>query len=239
VAEQSVIPIDAATPPAIAALIGCAVTTGIGAVLDTARVRPGESVVVIGAGAVGLSAVMGAALAGADPIIALDTVPQKMDLARRAGATDALLAGPHVPAAETVAHIRELTAGGADHVLEAIGRVATVELALDLVRPGGTVTLVGMTPQGDRAGIDVYRFVEEGKRLLGSNYGSAIPALAFPRIARLYAAGRLPLDLLVSGRITLDGIGGALDALRSGDGVRRVVAFDRGSGPRIPRSDAS
>ncbi len=116
--------------------------------------------------------------------------------------------------------------GGADHALEAIGLTRTIELAVELIRPGGTATLVGMTPQGERAGIDVYRFVEEGKRLLGSNYGSAVPAIAFPRIARLYAAGRLPLDLLVTERIELDGIEGALEAMRRRDGLRRVVRFD-------------
>lgn len=226
VAEQAAIPVDPGTPPAIAALIGCAVTTGIGAVLDTARVRPGDSAVVIGAGAVGLSAVMGAALAGADPIVALDTVTEKLDLARQAGATHVVLVAPAVATSDTVREVRELTAGGADHVFEAIGLVRTVELAVELVRTGGTVTLVGMTPQGQRAAIDVYRFVEDGKRLLGSNYGSAMPARAFPRIARLYAAGRLPLDLLVSERISLTGIEAALAAMRAGSGVRRVITFD-------------
>lgn len=225
VVAQAAVPVDPRTPPAIAALIGCAVTTGVGAVLDTARVRPGESVVVIGAGAVGLSVVMAAALTGADPIVALDTVPAKLDLARQAGATHTLLVGPTVLTAATVSDVRERTAGGADHVFEAVGRVASVELAVELARRGGAVTLVGMTPQGDRAGVDVYRFVEDGKRLLGCNYGSAVPAVAFPRIARLYAAGRLPLDLLVSERITLGGIDAALAAMRAGSGVRRVITF--------------
>ena len=93
------------------------------------------------------------------------------------------------------------------------------------MRPGGTVTLVGMTPQGRRAGIDVYRFVEDGKQLRGSNYGSATPAVDFPRIASLYAEGRLPLDLLVTERIGLEGVEGALDAMRRGDGARRVVVY--------------
>lgn len=213
VAAGAAIPIDPRTPPEIAALIGCAVTTGVGAVRSTARIRAGESVVVIGIGGVGLSAVMGAAAAGADPITAIDSSPAKLDLARRAGAHRTLRA---VAAGEAI---------GADHVLECIGLVETVELAVDLVRPGGTVTLVGMTPQGDRAGFDVYRFVEDGKRIVGSNYGSAVPARDFPRIASEHVAGTLPLDLLVTERIGLDGLSNAFDAMRRRDGARRVVVY--------------
>jgi S-(hydroxymethyl)glutathione dehydrogenase/alcohol dehydrogenase len=223
VAAEAAVPIDPTTPPEIAALIGCAVTTGVGAAIDTAGLRPGESVVVIGAGGVGISVVMGAALAGALPIVVIDTAAANLDVARVAGASDTVLStGDDEALRDTVLG---LLPGGADHALEAIGLTSTIELAVELVRPGGTVTLVGMTPQGDRAGIDVYRFVEDGKRLLGSNYGSAVPAIAFPRIARLYAAGRLPLDLLVTERIDLEGIEGALEAMRRRDGLRRVVRY--------------
>ena len=174
--------------------------------------------VVIGAGGVGLSAVMGARFADAGPIVVIDTNPEKLELARRAGAT-------HAFQPSEAEAIRDLTDGGADHVLEAIGLTETVEQAIELVRPGGIVTLVGMTAQGRRAGIDVYRFVEDGKQLRGSNYGSATPAIDFPRIASLYADGRLPLDLLVTERIGLEGVEGALDAMRRGDGARRVVVY--------------
>ncbi|OGN87913.1 MAG: hypothetical protein A2X23_12615 [Chloroflexi bacterium GWC2_73_18] len=243
VAAGAAIPVDPATPPEIAALIGCAVTTGVGAATKTAAVRPGESVVVIGLGGVGLSVVMGAALAGADPIIAVDRVPEKLAVARLAGATHGLQAGggprPGVRAGRGVraaaegalspeeirATVRDLTGGGADHAFEAIGLTATVEQAVELVRLGGTVTLVGMTPQGQRAGIDVYDFVEQGKVLRGSTYGSAVPALDFPRIARLYLEDRLPLDLLVGERIGLEGIDSALAAMRRGEGLRRVVVY--------------
>jgi Zn-dependent alcohol dehydrogenase len=216
VAASAAIPVDPNTPPEIAALIGCGVTTGIGAVVNTAGVRAGESVVVIGMGGVGLSAVMGATLAEARTIVALDTNDAKLELARQAGVTDATTDPAEVDA---------LTDGGADHVIEAIGLTSTVEMAIDLVRPGGTVTLVGMTPQGERAGFDVYRLVEEGKQIRGSNYGSATPAVDFPRIARLYADGRLPLDLLVTETIGLEDVNRALGALRRGDGARRVVAY--------------
>ncbi len=218
VASQAAIPIDPRTPPEIAALIGCAVTTGIGAVLNTANVQAGESVVVIGAGGVGLSVVIGAAHVGASPIIAVDAQLAKLDVARRAGATHALLGS------ETAA-VGELTNGGADHVFEAIGLTETIERAIELARPGGAVTLVGMTPQEQRAGFDVYRFVEDGKVIRGSNYGSATPAKDFPRIASLYNEGGLPLDVLISERIDLEGVGAALDAMRSRDGARRVVVY--------------
>jgi S-(hydroxymethyl)glutathione dehydrogenase / alcohol dehydrogenase len=213
VAASSAIRVDPQTPPEIAALIGCAVTTGIGAVRTTAQVKPGESVVVIGVGGVGLSAIIGAVAQGAQPVTAIDASPAKLDVAIEAGANRALLAS------------EADQAGGADHVLECIGLVETVELAIDLVRPGGTVTLVGMTPQGDRASFDVYRFVEDGKTIRGSNYGSADPARDFPAIAAEYREGQLPLDLLISERIGLDRLDGAFDAMRRGDGTRRVIVY--------------
>jgi len=223
VAAEAAIPIDPALPAAEAALLGCAVTTGVGAATRTAEVRAGETVVVIGLGGVGLSAVMGARLAGAARIVAVDRVAAKLELARGIGATDTVLAGD---GAATRAALLRLLPGGADHALEAIGLAATAELALDVVRPGGTVTLVGMTPQGVRAGVDIYDFVERGIRLLGCNYGSAIPAETFPELARHAAAGRLPVARLIEERIGLDDVAAAFEALRRGDGARRVVVFD-------------
>jgi S-(hydroxymethyl)glutathione dehydrogenase/alcohol dehydrogenase len=213
VARSAAVKVDPRTPPEIAALIGCAVTTGIGAVRNTAQVKAGESVTVIGLGGVGLSAVMGAAAAGAHPIVAVDASPAKLELGIRAGAHQSLLAEEATQAA------------GTDHVLECIGLVETVELAIDLVRPGGTVTLVGMTPQGHRASFDVYRLVEDGKRIIGSNYGSAVPARDFPRIATEYLDGRLPLDLLITQHIRLEELDRAFAAMRQGDGARRVIVY--------------
>jgi S-(hydroxymethyl)glutathione dehydrogenase/alcohol dehydrogenase len=212
------IPVDPRTPHDVAALIGCAATTGVGAVRSTAGIRAGDSVVVIGLGGVGLSALMAAVEAGATTI-AIDSQPDKLALALELGASHAL------EPPEASDRVRRLTDGGADHVLEAIGLVATSELALRCVRPGGTVTLVGMVPQADRIPVDGYRFVEDGIRLLGSNYGSAVPARDFPRIASDVVAGRLPLGRLVSEHITLDGIDDALAAMRRRDGARRVVMF--------------
>jgi S-(hydroxymethyl)glutathione dehydrogenase/alcohol dehydrogenase len=211
VAASAAVPVDPRTPPEIAALIGCAVTTGVGAVRATAGVQPGESVAVIGLGGVGLSAVMAAVDVGARPVVAIDTSEEKLELAARAGAHRAL-----TPEAAT-------EAAGTDHVLECIGLVTTIELAVELVRPGGTVTLVGMTPQGDRASFDVYRFVDDGKRILGSNYGSAVPERDFARIASEYVNGRLPLDLLVTERIGLEDLDRAFVAMREGRGARRVI----------------
>jgi S-(hydroxymethyl)glutathione dehydrogenase/alcohol dehydrogenase len=156
---------------------------------------------------------MGAATAGANPITAIDTSPAKLELARQAGAHRTLLADEADQAT------------GADHVLECIGLVETVELAIELARPGGTVTLVGMTPQGQRASFDVYRLVEDGKQIRGSNYGSAVPARDFPMIATQYLEGRLPLDLLITERIGLDQMEDAFEAMRRGDGARRVIVY--------------
>ena len=213
VAATAAIKVDPRTPPEVAALIGCAVTTGIGAVRNTARVKAGESVAIIGLGGVGLSAVMGAVAQGAHPVTAIDTSPAKLELAVQAGAHRTLLAD------------EAAQASGADHVLECIGLTATVELAIELARPGGTITLVGMTPQGQRASFDVYRFVEDGKVIRGSNYGSADPARDFPRIASEYLEGRLPLDLLITERIGLEQLESAFEAMRRGDGARRVIVY--------------
>ncbi|MFN8621809.1 MAG: zinc-binding dehydrogenase [Chloroflexota bacterium] len=219
VAAEAAIPVDPRTPPEVAALIGCAATTGVGAVRATAGVRADESVAVIGLGGVGLAALLAAVAAGAR-VIAVDREPDKLAVALELGADLALEPGPGLAEG-----IRRATDGGADHALECIGLRTTAEEAVDLVRPGGTVTLVGMTPQGERAGIDVYRFVEDGKRLLGSNYGSAVPARDFPAIAADVVSGRLPLERLVTGTIGLADLDGALDAMRRRDGARRVIRF--------------
>jgi S-(hydroxymethyl)glutathione dehydrogenase/alcohol dehydrogenase len=219
----SAISVDARTPHDVAALIGCAATTGVGAVRNTAGVQAGESVVIVGLGGVGLSALMAAADAGADPLIVIDTQPDKLALATELGATHAWTPD------DAPAHVRRLTDGGADHVVEAIGLTATSELAIASARPGGTVTFVGMTPQADRIALDGYRFVEDGIRLLGSNYGSAVPARDFPRIASDVLAGRLQLGRLVSEHIDLAGIDQALAAMRRREGARRIVMFEAGT----------
>jgi S-(hydroxymethyl)glutathione dehydrogenase / alcohol dehydrogenase len=226
-AEATVVPAAAAIPlpdgvdPAVAALIGCCVSTGVGAVLKTAEVSSGATVAVIGLGGVGLSCVMGATLAGASRIVAIDRVAAKLDVARSVGATDGLLAADDT--AGTRAALRDLTDGGPDFVFEAIGRVPTVELAIECLPLGGTAVLVGLTPVEARASFAVYPFVDGSRRILGSNYGFADPAADFPRYARLHLEGRLPIERLIDRRIGLDEIEGAFDRLRSGDGLRQVV----------------
>jgi len=239
VAADAAIPVDPRTDPAIAALIGCAITTGIGAVTRTARMEPGQTVAVIGLGGVGLAAVLGARLAGASRIVAIDRNAAKLDRAVELGASDVVVAAAS-PAATATA-VRALLADGlhaagssydaagavtgADHAFETSGTVAGVETALTAVRPGGTTILVGMPPQGARAGLDVYAFVESGARILASSYGSAVPAEIFPEIAGYAVDGSLPLEQLIEERIGLADVPSAFDALRRGEGARRVVIY--------------
>ena len=226
-AEATVVPVAAAIPlpdgvdPAVAALIGCCVSTGVGAVLKTAEVPAGASVAVIGLGGVGLSIVMGAVLADAGRIVAIDRVQDKLDVALGLGATDGLVAGDD--RAATIEALRDLTDGGPDYAFEAIGRTTTAELAIECLPLGGTAVLVGMTPFEARASFAVYPLVDGSRRILGSNYGFADPAVDFPRYAALHLAGRLPADRLIDRRIGLDGLEDAFDDLRAGIGLRQVV----------------
>jgi S-(hydroxymethyl)glutathione dehydrogenase / alcohol dehydrogenase len=225
-AERAVVPatgavaVPATLPPAAGALIGCAVATGVGAVLNTAAVRPGHTVVVIGCGGVGLSAVMGAALAEAAAIVAVDLSDEKLQLASDVGATHAVRAGEGADA-----ELAAILPDGPDHVFEAIGLVSTIEWAIRLLPPGGTATLVGMTPEDQRISIDPLPFTSGGRTLLGCTYGSCVPERDFPRLATLHLEGRLPIDRLISERIALDDVNLAFDRMRAGDGARRVVVF--------------
>jgi Zn-dependent alcohol dehydrogenase len=229
-AQAVVVPVAAAivipaeTDPAVAALIGCCVTTGVGAVLKTAQVPTGATVAVIGLGGVGLSCVMGGVIANASRIVAIDRQPAKLVAAETVGATHTVLAGDDPTA--TIAALHELTDGGPDFVFEAIGRVETAELAIEALPLGGTAVLVGMTPLGDRAAFDVYRFVDGSRRILGSNYGFAEPTIDFPRYAAWANAGRLPVSRLIDRRITLDDVEDAFAAMRRGEYTRQVISFD-------------
>ncbi len=223
VPEAAAIPLPDGVDPAVAALIGCCVSTGVGAVTKTAAVPAGSSVAIIGLGGVGLSCVMGAVLAGAARIVAIDRVPAKLEVARDLGATDGLVATDD--RAATIAGLRELTDGGPDFVFEAIGRVSTVELAIESLPIGGAAVLVGLTAFEARSSFGVYPLVDGARRILGSNYGFADPAVDFPRYAALHLAGRLPIDRLIDRRIGLDELEPAFDRLRSGQGLRQVVVF--------------
>ncbi|MFE4464585.1 zinc-binding dehydrogenase [Oerskovia sp. NPDC056781] len=223
VAAEAAVRVDPRLPATQASLVGCAITTGVGAALWTARVEAGDEVVVIGLGGVGLSAVMGAALAGASRVIGVDREQSKLDLALQVGATHGVLATDD---ALTTAAVRELCDDGPDHVIEAIGLTSTIELATRLVRPGGTTTLVGLTRTGATAALDTYRFVFSGSRIVASNYGSAVPSTAFPRLVRHAIEGQLPIDAIVSQEIALDDVEAAFDAMRRREGARQVIVFD-------------
>jgi S-(hydroxymethyl)glutathione dehydrogenase/alcohol dehydrogenase len=228
VPARAAIPVPPETPPEVAALIGCCVTTGVGAVLNTANVPRGRSAVVIGLGGVGLSAVMGATLAGADPIVAVDRAPEKLELARRLGATATVLAGMDRDA--TLREIRDAaapgTSSGADFAFECAGLRATAELTVSSIGMGGTAVLVGIPKAGERVAVDIGTLVEGSGRILGSNYGWSRPAVDFPRFAALHLEGKLPAEQLIEERTTLEGVNAALDALRRGEGARRVIVFD-------------
>ena len=219
--EGAVVKIRDDMPLDRAALIGCGVTPGLGAVLNTAGVRAGESAVVVGCGGVGQAIVLGLALVGASPIVAVDLSQDRLDHARELGATHALRGDDP----ELVRQVRRATRGGADHAFDAIGRPETLERLPALVRAGGEGVIVGMPAQGTRVAIDPLALASSGKRLVGCHYGSSVPAVDFPRLARLYLDGRLPLDRLVGRRTDLDGADRALADLRAGIGLRTVLEF--------------
>jgi len=209
-------------PLDLAALLGCAVITGTGAVFRTARVRPGSTVAVIGCGGVGLAAVNGAHIAGAGRVVAIDTAADKLTLARRFGATDTVSAAD----GDAVARVAELC-GGVDYAFECIGLPATVEQAFRMLKPGGTATVLGLFKPGTRITVEGSEFFLE-KQLKGSALGSASIREDIPRLVELYLQGRLNLKDLVSQRIRLEDINAGFDAMRQGSGARSVVVFDRG-----------
>ncbi|CAM3852474.1 alcohol dehydrogenase catalytic domain-containing protein [Kibdelosporangium persicum] len=219
--ESGVVPLADGVPLDIAALLGCAVVTGIGAVRNTASVRSGESVVVIGLGGVGLSAIIGARLAGAGPIVAVDVVPDKEKLARDAGATHFVLA--HDKLAK---EIRGLTGGrGADHVLECVGNSKTIRTAWQTTRRGGKVTIVGVGRRDDQVTFNALELYHFARSIGVSVYGSGDPDRDIPLLATQVRLGRLDLEPLVSHRIGLDGVADAFDRMKSGTGARSLVVF--------------
>ncbi|MBL8164630.1 MAG: Zn-dependent alcohol dehydrogenase [Anaerolineae bacterium] len=222
VPQESCVPIRKDVPLEIAALVGCAVATGVGAVIYTAGVRSGESVVVFGCGGVGLSIVQGALLAGAEKIIAVDTNPAKMEIARQFGATHALLSS-----SSTLDEIRALTGGrGAEHAFEAVGIPALQELAFQAIRPGGTLTLAGLSAMGTGTNLPGAVITRQEKVIKGSYYGTVNASRDFPMLLDLYAAGKLKLDQLISRRYPLNQINEAYQEMLSGSLARGVIVFD-------------
>jgi S-(hydroxymethyl)glutathione dehydrogenase / alcohol dehydrogenase len=217
--ESGVVRVPVEVPLSSAALLGCCVTTGVGAVLWTARVNPGATVVVIGCGAVGLNAVQGARLAAAAQIIAVDPLADKLELAKEFGATKTLLAR----SSEAVAEVRDLTMGGADFAFDCIGLPDTVGDAIKMLGVGGCAVLVGLPAVADSAEFSPYSLVGSEQRILGSYYGSSRPPLDFPFLANLYISGRLKIDELITSRRPLEEAEAALDDLRAGRGIKTVL----------------
>ncbi|MGA8795274.1 Zn-dependent alcohol dehydrogenase [Candidatus Binatus sp.] len=204
-----------------AALIGCGVTTGVGAVLNTAKIEPGSTVAVFGAGGVGLAAIQGARIAGARKIIAVDMFEGKLAMARRMGATDTVDASNSDPVDE----IRKLTGGGVDYSFEAIGLKKVAEHAFNALRAGGTATVIGMIPVGQKVEIDGYMFLTE-RKLQGSNMGSNRFRIDMPRYIDFYLQGRLNLDDMISRRGKLEDVNDAFRAMKAGEVARTVLMFN-------------
>lgn len=219
VREAQLVKIDPDLPLDLICLAGCGVTTGVGAVLNVARVEPGARVAVIGCGGVGLNVIQGARIAGAARILAVDVASEKLDLASNLGATDALLAAPGV---DVVARVKELIPGGVNYAFEVIGSPAIVRQAFECTRSGGTAVMVGSPPTGEDIRVDG-RLLFGDRRLLGCMGGGNVPQRDIPRIAALYRSGRLQLEPLVSRRLPLDDVERAFEALRKGDGARSVI----------------
>jgi len=203
-----------------ACLVGCGVMTGVGAVFNAAKVEPGATVAVIGCGGVGLSAVNGAALAGAERIIAIDRVPSKLELAREMGATDTINAS-NVDAVEAV---REMTKGGVHYSFEALGTKATAEQAFQMLRPGGTATIIGMVPFGIKIELHGFDFLRD-RKIQGTSMGGNRFRVDMPRLLSLWRQGRLKLDHLISGRLKLAEINEGFAALKSAAPVRQLIDF--------------
>jgi len=204
-----------------AALIGCSVTTGVGAVIQTSNVRPGETVAVIGCGGVGLAAINGAAIAGAGRIIAIDMVGSKLNLAKHFGATDVVDASD----GDTVGKILEMTKGGVHHSFEAIGLKSTTEQAFQMLARGGTANVIGMIPVGTKIELHGADFLGE-KRIQGSIMGSNRFPVDMPRLVDFYMAGKLNLDELISRRIKLEEVNEAFAEMKKGELARSVIMFD-------------
>ena len=219
--ENALVKIREDMPLDRAALIGCSVTTGLGAVFRTAAVPATSTVAVIGCGGVGLNVVQGAAIAGASRVIAVDMNETKLGFAKQFGATDVVNASQ----TDAVSAVQQLTGGGVEYAFEAIGLKATAEQAWQMLAPGGTATVVGMIPVGQSVELNGFDFLAE-KKIQGSNMGSNRFRFDMPRYVDLYMDGKLKLDELVSARIKLDEINDGFEAMKTGEIARSVIVFD-------------
>lgn len=224
-AEEVVVPASGAVkvrddaPLDVIAVVGCAVATGVGAVLNTAAVEPGSTVAVIGCGGVGLNVVQGARLAGAERIVAIDVRPEKTHLALQFGATDRIDASQ----GDAVDLLRELIPDGVDYAFDAIGRTSTTEQSIRMLGLGGAAVIVGLPPTGAKASFEPLVLAEADQRILGSNYGSVRPSIDVPALVDRYMDGQLKIDPLVSGRRPLSEAAAALDDLEAGSALRTLL----------------
>ena len=222
VSRHSLVKIDPTVALDKAALFGCAVLTGVGAVVNTAQVRMGASVAVIGLGGVGLAALIGAVAAGARQIVAIDLSEGKLALARSLGATHTVNAGE----ADAVEQVRDLSAGGVEYAFEFAGSIRALDLAYRVTRRGGTTVTAGLPPSAATLALSAVSLVAEERTLKGSYIGTCVPARDVPRYIGLYQQGRLPVDRLLTGSMALDDINHGFDLLREGTAIRQVIVFD-------------
>jgi S-(hydroxymethyl)glutathione dehydrogenase/alcohol dehydrogenase len=217
--ESCAVPIRHDVPLESVALIGCSVMTGVGSVLNTAQVQAGASMAVFGAGGIGLNSIQGGALAGAHPIIAVDVLPQKLEYARRFGATHAIDASQEDP----VAAIKDLTRRGADYTFVAVGNARVINQAWDALAPGGTCVLIGLPATAETVTFPASSLQANEKVLRGSRYGSARMRDDFPRLVELYRSGKLKIDELINRRFSLDETDDAYKALAAGELARGLI----------------
>jgi len=219
VARESVVKITNDIPLEIAAVFGCAVQTGVGSVINTASVKPGSAVAIFGAGGIGLSAIMGARLSGAYPIVSVDILENKLDLARQVGATHAVNAREVDP----VQAIKDITHGGADYAFDATGSEQAFIQAYKATGKCGTTVGIGMYPPDRQFAVPALNLVVEERTVKGSYMGSCIPARDLPRLISLYQAGMLPVDKMISRTIALEEINAGMEALRKGEVARQLI----------------
>jgi alcohol dehydrogenase len=222
VSRRSLVKIDKALPLAEAALFGCAVMTGVGAVVNTAQMRAGASTAVVGLGGVGLASVLGAKAAGARHIVAVDLSEEKLALARSLGATHTFNAAE----ADCIEKVREATSGGADFAFELAGSTRAFESAYKMTRRGGTTVTAGLPPPTATMPLSPLNLVAEERTIKGSYIGTCVPSRDIPRYVDLYRQGKLAVDRLMTGKLTLDEINEGFDMLHEGKAVRQVIVFD-------------
>lgn len=221
VKEQSAIPVDPRVPFDRACLIGCGIMTGVGAVINRAKVEVGSTMAVFGVGGIGLNCVQGGVLAGASKIIAVDVMPQKLEWAKRFGATHVIDGSKE----DAVAAVKDLTNGGADYTFEAVGNINVMKQALEAVGPGGALTIVGVPKMGSSLDFIVHALYQN-KAIYGCRYGTARPRRDFPMLADLYLSGRLKIDELITQHYTLRDFDRAVDDLKQGSLARGVFSFE-------------